>query len=118
MDAAALTVGAISARESSPLPIGRTLRAYLIEAKYETLNALRTPAFAIPFLAIPVVIYVLVGVFIAGGGEGEYGPGIANYLFSGFSVIGVIMPGVFNGVGLAIEREGNLLKVKCAETCL
>jgi len=116
MNAAALTVGASSARESSPLPIGRTLRAYLIEAKYEMLNALRTPAFAIPFLAIPVAIYVLFGVFIAGGGEGgEFGPGIANYLFSGFSVIGVIMPGIFSGVGLAIERDGNLLKLKRAQ---
>jgi ABC-2 type transport system permease protein len=90
------------------------LRAYLMEAKYEMLNALRTPAFAIPFLAIPVAIYVLFGVFIATGGESEYGPGIANYLFSGFSVIGVIMPGVFSGVGLAMERDGNLLKLKRA----
>ena len=38
----------------------------LMEAKYETLNALRTPAFALPFIVIPVVIYLLFGVLIAG----------------------------------------------------
>ena len=88
---------------SAPLPIPRMLRAYLMEAKYETLNALRTPAIALPFIVIPVVIYLLFGVLIAGdaGGESEFGPGIANYLFSGFSVIAAIMPGIFAGVILA-----------------
>jgi ABC-2 type transport system permease protein len=103
---------------AAPLPLGRLLRAYAIEAKYETLNALRTPAFAIPFIVIPVAIYFLFGIVIAGGEEAqarsEWGPGIANYLFTGFSVLAVIMPGIFSGVGLALERDGNLLKLKRA----
>lgn len=45
---------------------------------------------------------------------GEYGPGIANYLFAGFSVLAVIMPGIFSGVILATEREANLLALKRA----
>jgi len=110
------------ARDSSlqPLPLTRTLHAYLMEAKFETLNALRTPAFAIPFIAIPVVIYLLFGVLMVSAGDGggagqsEYGPEIANYLFSGFSVIAVIMPGIFSGVMLATDRDGNLLKLKRA----
>ena len=106
------------AERTAPLPIRRLLRAYLIEAKYETLNALRTPAFALPFIFIPVAIYFLFGVLMAGGESGqtesEWGPGIVNYLFAGFSVIAVIMPGIFSGVGLAIEREGGLLKLKRA----
>lgn len=111
-------VGARSARDSSrnPLPLGRLLRAYLTEAKFDTLNALRTPAFAFPFIGIPVAIYLLFGVLIAGNGDGqsEFGPAIANYLFAGFCVIGTIMPGIFSGVMLATERDGNLLKLKRA----
>ena len=103
---------------AAPLPIRRLLRAYLVEAKYETTGALRTPAFAIPFLLIPVAIYFLFGVVIAGGGgaesNSEWGPGIVNYLFTGFSVLAVIMPGIFTGVGLAIERDSGLLKLKRA----
>jgi ABC-2 type transport system permease protein len=111
-----VNVGASSARDSSPLPIGRLLRAYLMEAKYETINALRTPAFAIPFIAIPVAIYLLFGVLMNAGAESdsEWGPGIVNYLFAGVCVLAVIMPGIFSGVGLAIEREGGLLKLKRA----
>lgn len=101
---------------TAPLPIPRMLRAYLMEAKYETLNALRTPAIALPFIVIPVVIYLLFGVLIAGnaGGQSEFGPGIANYLFSGFSVIAAIMPGIFAGVILAQERDNGLFKLKRA----
>jgi ABC-2 type transport system permease protein len=106
----------VAAHSSSgeALPIGRMLGAYLSEAKYETLSALRTPAFAIPFIAIPVAIYLLFGVLIAGDGESEFGPGIANYLFSGFSVIAVIMAGIFSGVLLAQERDSGLFKLKRA----
>lgn len=99
-----------------PLPAGRLLHAYLMEAKFEMLGALRTPGFAIPFIAIPVAIYLLFGVVIAGGANGGtgYGPGISNYLYAGFAVLAVVMPGIFCGVILATEREGNLLKLKRA----
>jgi ABC-2 type transport system permease protein len=99
-----------------PLPLGRVLTAYLREAKYEMLSALRTVGFAIPFIVVPVAIYFLFGVVIFGKapGGGEHGPGIANYLFSGFSVLAAIMPGIFCGVILAQEREHNLLKLKRA----
>jgi ABC-2 type transport system permease protein len=99
-----------------PLPAGRLLHAYVMEAKFEMLGALRTPSIAIPFIVIPVAIYLLFGVVIAGGandGSG-YGPGISNYLFTGFAVLAVVMPGIFCGVTLATEREGNLLKLKRA----
>ncbi|MEO7793584.1 MAG: ABC transporter permease [Thermoanaerobaculia bacterium] len=103
-----------SARD--PLPLARVFRAYLQEAKFETLAALRTPGFALPFIAVPVAIYFLFGVVIVGGaGEaGEFGPGLANYLFAGFAVLAVAMPGIFTGVAVATEREGNLLKLKRA----
>lgn len=101
--------------DREPLPLGRLLRAYLMEARFETLGALRTPGFALPFVLVPLAIYVLFGVVIVGNtGGGEYGPGIANYLFSGFSVLAAIMPGIFSGVILAQERDGNLHKLKRA----
>jgi len=102
--------------DREPLPIGRVLRAYLMETKLETLGALRTPGFSLPFIAVPLAIYWLFGVVIAGnaGANSELGPGIANYLFAGFSVLAVAMPGIFSGVILATERDGNLLKLKRA----
>lgn len=101
--------------ERGPLPIGRTLAAYLTEARFETLAALRSAGFAIPFIAVPVAVYLFFGVIIgANASKGPYGPAIANYLFSGFSVMAVAMPGIFMGVILATDREGNLLKLKRA----
>lgn len=115
--------GAASSRNSArePLPLGRVLRAYLMEAKFELLGALRSVGFAVPFIAIPVVIYVLFGVVIIGGGSygqptesNPFGPEIVNYLFSGFAVVGAIMPGIFSGCILAVDRDGNLMKLKRA----
>lgn len=104
------------ALDREPLPIGRMLRAYLMEAKLETLGALRTTGFALPFISAPVAIYLFFGVLIMGDGRGNgpYGPGLADYLFSGFSVMAAAMPGIFTGVILATERDGNLLKLKRA----
>ncbi|WP_026802641.1 ABC transporter permease [Arenimonas oryziterrae] len=102
--------------DRAPLPLSRLLRAYVMEMRYETLGALRTPGFSIPFVAMPVVIYVLFGVVINGqaGDHSEFGPAIANYLFAGFSVLAAVMPGIFSGVILAQERDGHLHKLKRA----
>ena len=95
----------------------RQLRAYYTETRYETLAAIRTPAFALPFLLLPAIIYLLFGVVMMTPEslDGELGPGIVNYLFSGFSVVGVMMAGIFGGcIGLSQERESGLLKLKRA----
>ncbi len=98
-----------------PLPLARTLRAYLVEAKYETLAALRSAGFAIPFILVPVAIYLLFGVVIAGdASKNPFGPGIANYLFCGFAAMAAMMPGIFSGVIVATTRENNVLKLKRA----
>ena len=65
-------MSAISVQVSSELPAGavmpakRILNAYLTEAKYETVRMLRTPAFAIPFLGLPALLYLLFAVVIFG----------------------------------------------------
>ena len=112
----ATTVQELDAALQSPMPFSRVLRAYLLEVKYDTLHGLRTPAMAVPFLVIPVLVYTLFGVFMvsSGGSNSEWGPEIVNYLFAGFATFSVLMPGIFSGVGLALERDGGLFKLKRA----
>jgi ABC-2 type transport system permease protein len=88
--------------------------AYLTETKYECLRALRAPAFAIPFLLLPIVLYVLFGVFLAGSmSHGD--PTVAKIMFVNWSVFGVMGPGMFGfGMFVASEREQGLLTLKRA----
>ena len=43
----------------SAMPMRRVLGAYWAEARYEVIRMLRVPMFAIPFLAIPTLLYYL-----------------------------------------------------------
>lgn len=98
------------------LPMGRVTRAYLENARYETVAALRNAGFAPPFVLVPVAIYVLFGVVISGNAaqHSPFGAGIADYLFSGFASMAAMMPGLFSGILLAQERDGRLLDLKRA----
>jgi ABC-2 type transport system permease protein len=98
----------------APMALGRILRAYLTDAKFEALRMLRAPAFAIPFLIIPAPIYLLFGVVMVGQSAGK-NPGIYDILFVGFCVMAIMGPALF-GVGstLAPERDAGLLKLKRA----
>ena len=89
-------------------------RAYVTETKYECLRALRAPAFAIPFLLLPIVLYVVFGVFLAGSmSHGD--TTIAKIMFVNWSVFGVMGPGMFGfGMFVASEREHGLLTLKRA----
>ena len=82
--------------------------SYLLEAKYEFLRVLRTPAFAVPTLLFPPLFYLLFGLLL-NHGSGD----AAHYLFATYSVFGVMAPGLFGfGVGVAIERERGWLSLK------
>ncbi len=108
------TPSLVHLRPVAPMPIGRLVRAYAIEVKYESLRMLRAPAFAIPFLLLPVPVYLFFGVMLAGPAVAK-NPGIANYLFSGFSVFAVMGPALFGaGCALAVERDAGFLKLKRA----
>lgn len=75
---------------------------------------LRAPGFVIPFLGLPVGLYLLFAVLIAGAATSS-DPSVARFFFSGFSVFGVIGPAMFGfGVVVATEREQGLLKLKRA----
>jgi ABC-2 type transport system permease protein len=93
---------------------GKLRHAYLTETKFECLRALRAPAFAIPFLLLPIVLYVLFGVFLAGSmSHGD--ATIAKIMFVNWSVFGIMGPGMFGfGMFVAMEREQGLLTLKRA----
>jgi ABC-2 type transport system permease protein len=96
------------------MPPRRLLRAYLIEAKYETVRMLRTPAFAIPFLGLPAVLYLLFGVVIFGAAiRNDSNAGL--FIYAAFALFGVMGPGNFGfGMVVASEREHGLLTLKRA----
>jgi len=96
------------------MPTGRLWRAYWMEAKYESLRMLRAPGFAGPFLGLPVLLYLLFAVLLYGDTVSK-DPKTAIFIFMGFSVFGVMGPGMFGfGITLALEREQGLLKLKRA----
>lgn len=88
--------------------------AYLTETKYECLRALRAPAFALPFLLLPVTLYVLFGVLLAGSmSHGD--KTVAKIMFVNWSVFGIMGPGMFGfGMFVATERDQGLLTLKRA----
>jgi len=87
---------------------GHALRVYLLEAKFEFLRVLRTPAFAVPTLLFPPMFYLLFGLLL-----NRSGGSAAHYLFATYSVFGVMAPSLFGfGVGIAVERERGWLALK------
>jgi ABC-2 type transport system permease protein len=98
------------------MPTVRLVRAYALEARNELLQLLRAPGMVIPFLLLPVPLYVFFGVVLAGSSpDVRANPELANYIFSGWCVYAAMGPAIF-GVGcpLAVEREAGLLKLKRA----
>ncbi len=112
-----MTSTAIATSSPVAVPVRRMMRAYITEAKYETLRMLRAPAFAGPFLVIPIARYLFFGSL--GGSEPSaravsMPPG--PFLFTGFLVMGIMGPPLFGfGMGMALEREQGLLQLKRAQ---
>jgi ABC-2 type transport system permease protein len=99
---------------SADMPAARLWRAYLTEAKYESVRMLRAPAFAIPFLGLPAALYLLFAVLLFGD-TFRSDPKAALFTFAGFDILGVMGPGLFGfGITLAMEREQGLLTLKRA----
>ncbi len=91
----------------------RALAAYVAEARYETMRMLRSPGFTLPFLGLPVGLYLLIGVVIFGPALRDSQGG--GFVFTAFSVFGMTGPGMFGfGMIVAIEREQGLLRLKRA----
>jgi ABC-2 type transport system permease protein len=101
--------------ELAPLPWRRSLAAYRDETRCELLRLARTPALAIPVMLLPVALYGLFAVLIAGEAIAK-DPAVGVYLFASFAVLGVTMPALFGiGASLAMDREMGLLRLKRAQ---
>jgi len=98
------------------MPLARVLGAYVAEARFETRRHLRAPAFAMPFLVIPVALYVF---FTSLGGDPSQAPKpelqMPIRMFTGFSIMGVMGPALFAfGMAVAVDRDFGLLRLKRA----
>lgn len=86
------------------------LRLHGLEAWYEFLRVLRTPAFALPTLCFPVAFYLVFGVLVPGDWGSVHK---ASYLMATYGAFGVMGPALFGfGVGLALDRKQGLLELK------
>jgi ABC-2 type transport system permease protein len=93
---------------------GRLIGAYLAEARFESLRMFRVLGFSIPFLVLPVALYLLFGVVLFGDAI-RNDPTAGKFLFAAFGVFGVMGPGMFGfGATIATEREQGLLTLKRA----
>jgi ABC-2 type transport system permease protein len=98
----------------SPMPLPRVLGAYAAEIRYEAVHLARSPAMAIPFLLLPVPIYLFFGVVVPAG-EIAKNPALGSYLFSSWCVFATMGPAMFGaGCTLAMEREAGLFTLKRA----
>jgi ABC-2 type transport system permease protein len=96
------------------MPIGRLFHAYLTEARYESLRMLRSMGFSLPFLLLPVGLFLLFGVLMFGDAVRK-DPDTGRFLFTAFAVMGVMGPAMFGfGAAVSADREQGLLTLKRA----
>ncbi len=96
------------------MPSGRLLGAYVSEVRYEFVRMMRTIALVVPFMVIPVAVYILIGVLMSAETLAKT-PALANVVFAGVCVFAVIGPGLFGvGTSLAMERDAGLMKLRRA----
>lgn len=92
-------------------PQARILAPYLQELRCEMLRVFRNPGIAVPVLIMPVGLYLLFALVIAGEAIAK-DAGLGVFMFAAFSIMAVTMPGLFGvGVTLALERDMGLMKL-------
>jgi len=91
------------------------LGAYVTETRFELMRMFRNPNVAIPVLVLPLALYALFALLIAGEAINK-DPDTGIFLFAAFSIMSVTMPALFGiGVTLALERDMGLLRLKRAQ---
>ena len=104
-----------NAPSMGPLATHRMVGAYLTEIRCEFKRMLRNPAMALPVMAVPLALYVLFAVVIAGEAIAK-DPGLGVFLFAAFAVMAVSMPALFGiSASLAMDREMGLMRLKRAQ---
>jgi ABC-2 type transport system permease protein len=98
-------------RPVRPSPIAARLRMHVLESRYEFVKLLRTPHYAVPILAFPVMFYLLFGVSFHGSAPGAQNA--SQYLLAGYAVFGMVTAALMAfGVGVAHERAQGWLLLK------
>lgn len=81
---------------------------YLREARAELVRAWRTPAFAVPTLALPLAFYSLFAIVLA-----QPGSGTATYALATYGVYAALAPCLYGfGAVIAADRESGILGLK------
>jgi ABC-2 type transport system permease protein len=98
----------------SPGSLNRQFSIYLKETKYEFLKYLRLPVYSFSVVMLPLMFYVLFGLFM--NRQGSIGPvGLSTYLIASYGTFGVMGASLFaNGTGVASERGLGWMQVKQA----
>jgi ABC-2 type transport system permease protein len=98
------------------MPWQRTVVLYLNEARFECLRVLRNPEFAVPVIALPLALYLLMGVAMADMRNAPGAHAISDVgVFLSFATFAALYPGMaIIGVQLATERSQGLLAYKRA----
>ena len=113
-----MTGGAVPARQGvsaeacsgDRLLPARRIRVYLLEARFQLVELFREPAFAIPTLAFPLMLYLFFGVIMGTSGALLAVP---TYVLATYGVFGVLGPALFGfGAGLANERDTGVLLLR------
>jgi ABC-2 type transport system permease protein len=106
---------ALNSVDTLSTPRGSAVGAYVTETRYELIRMMRNPSIAIPVLILPVALYALFALLIAGEAINK-DPDLGIFLFAAFSIMAVTMPALFGaGVTLALERDMGLLRLKRAQ---
>ena len=100
-------------RSAVQRPLGRMLRIYLKEAKYEFLKNLRLRAYSVSTIFFPVMFYILFGLVLGRNTIG--GLSTSAYLIATYGTFGVMGASLFGtAAALAAERGLGWLQVKRA----
>jgi ABC-2 type transport system permease protein len=76
---------------------------------------MRSPALAVPVIVLPVCLFALFALVLAGDAIAK-DPSIGTYLFTSFAIMAVTMPALFGiGASLALDRDAGLLRLKRAQ---
>jgi ABC-2 type transport system permease protein len=92
----------------SPLSLGYYTRIFAQETRYEFIRMLRTRAFSLSVIGIPIMFFLLFGVSNRHSGFGQY-------LVPGYSCMGAVSACLFGiGVSISLDRALGWLDVKQA----
>ena len=98
------------------MPWRRTIDLYVNEARFECLRVLRNAEFAVPVIALPLALYLLMGVAMADMRNQPGAHAISDVgVFLSFATFAALYPGMaIIGIQLATERSQGMLAFKRA----